>query len=86
MKRPMRATIATITMAAAVILFGCLGAWAAPAGYTFICDVLNGPTMVGTEGDDVIMGTSGDDHIVALGGNDTIYGLDGKRRGLRGRR
>ncbi|MEA2024791.1 MAG: C25 family cysteine peptidase [Actinomycetota bacterium] len=35
------------------------------------------PTIVGSEGDDVLRGTDGDDVIVGLGGNDTIAGLGG---------
>jgi hypothetical protein len=35
------------------------------------------PSIVGTEGDDVIRGTSGPDVIFGLGGNDTIFGLGG---------
>ncbi len=35
------------------------------------------PSIVGTEGDDVIRGTSGPDVIFGLGGNDTIFGLAG---------
>jgi parallel beta-helix repeat protein len=34
-------------------------------------------TIVGTEGDDVLMGTAGDDVIVGLGGDDEIEGLGG---------
>ncbi len=34
-------------------------------------------TIVGTEGDDVLLGTNGDDVIVGLGGNDTIRGRGG---------
>ncbi len=35
------------------------------------------PTIMGTEGDDVIVGTSGPDVIMALGGDDVILGLEG---------
>lgn len=35
------------------------------------------PTIVGTEGDDVIKGTNGDDVILGLGGNDIIKGRNG---------
>ncbi|WP_179131053.1 putative Ig domain-containing protein [Candidatus Entotheonella palauensis] len=35
------------------------------------------PTIVGTEGDDVISGTSGNDIIAGLGGNDIIRGRSG---------
>ena len=35
------------------------------------------PTIVGTEGRDVILGTDGDDVILGLGGNDVIRGLGG---------
>jgi lipoprotein-anchoring transpeptidase ErfK/SrfK len=35
------------------------------------------PTIVGTEGDDVLIGTDGNDVIVGLGGNDLIRGLGG---------
>ena len=38
------------------------------------------PTMVGTEGDDVLVGTEKRDVIVALAGNDSIEGLGGKDR------
>lgn len=40
--------------------------------------VLVTPTIVGTEGDDVITGTSGKDVVFAGAGNDTITGLDGE--------
>ena len=35
------------------------------------------PTVVGTEGDDVLVGTDGDDVLVGLGGDDVLRGLDG---------
>jgi len=35
------------------------------------------PTIVGTDGDDILTGTSGDDVIVGLGGTDVIDGLRG---------
>ncbi len=35
------------------------------------------PTLVGTEGDDLLVGTDGDDVIMGLGGNDIILGQDG---------
>nr|MBA3268819.1 cadherin-like domain-containing protein [Acidimicrobiia bacterium] len=38
------------------------------------------PTIVGTEGDDVLTGTGGDDVILGLGGNDTIVGGGGNDR------
>jgi len=38
------------------------------------------PTIVGTEGDDVLTGTGGDDVIAGLGGNDTIVGGGGNDR------
>ena len=41
-----------------------------------LCDVLV-PTIVGTEGRDVIYGTEGPDVIFGLGGNDVIYGEGG---------
>ncbi len=50
-----------------------LGAAAAPPP---VCrDFL--PTIVGTEGDDIITGTEGPDVIAGLGGNDEIVGLGG---------
>jgi len=36
------------------------------------------PTIVGTEGDDVLSGTNGRDVIMGLGGNDTITGSNGE--------
>lgn len=36
------------------------------------------PTIVGTNGHDVIYGTPGNDVIMGLGGNDVIYGYDGE--------
>lgn len=41
-----------------------------------LCDGLP-PTMLGTDGDDVIVGTPGSDVIHGLGGRDTIKGLGG---------
>jgi len=35
------------------------------------------PTILGTNGNDVIYGTEGDDVILTLGGNDIVYGLGG---------
>jgi len=33
------------------------------------------PTIVGTDGDDVLIGTNGPDVIMGMGGNDIIYGM-----------
>ena len=41
-----------------------------------ICDGLT-PTIIGTEGGDVLNGTEGDDIILGLGGGDVIHGLGG---------
>ena len=38
------------------------------------------PTLLGTEGDNVIQGTPGDDVIVGMGGNDIVYGGGGRDR------
>jgi Ca2+-binding RTX toxin-like protein len=35
------------------------------------------PTIVGSEGDDVLTGTDGNDVIMALGGDDRVEALDG---------
>jgi len=42
-----------------------------------LCNGLT-PTIIGTEGDDVLTGTAGVDVIAGLGGDDIIYGLEGE--------
>jgi hypothetical protein len=68
-------------------LFGGIGLhtiWEAAARFdnvvvtaaTLTCNGLQ-PTIIGTNGNDVLMGTNGADVIVGLGGDDVIYGLGG---------
>lgn len=45
-------------------------------GVDFPCDGLQG-TIVGTDGNDVLLGTAGNDVVVGLGGDDVIYGFAG---------
>lgn len=47
-----------------------------PPSPTQTCQGLT-PTIIGTDGDDVLVGTGGDDVIMGLGGNDSIQGRGG---------
>lgn len=71
MKNPLTSALLGGTLIASVL--------ASPAAAQEITDLCNGlePTIVGTEGDDVIYGTSKADVIVGLGGNDVIVGGSG---------
>jgi Ca2+-binding RTX toxin-like protein len=75
--RRRRTTIrATVLGSAVALLLGGLTAASAPARAMELCFDLS-PTIVGTEGRDIIEGTAGDDVIVGLGGDDEIRGHGG---------
>src|SRR5262249_42733106 len=86
-RRPLVAGLVVVA-ALAWLLAGCTGTQAAPQKTKspvptgsippdLTCHGLT-PTIVGTEGDDVIEGTKGDDVIVALGGDDFVRGSYGR--------
>ncbi len=71
MKKPLTSALLGGTLIASVL--------ASPAAAQESTDLCNGlePTIIGTEGDDVIYGTWQADVILGLGGNDTIVGGSG---------
>ena len=71
MKKPVLSAVLSGTLLATVLV--------SPAAAQSSASLCNGlePTIVGTEGDDVLNGTWRDDVIVGLGGDDQIRGLSG---------